>query len=321
MLTKFEIGPRDALMKSQEMLSKAIWIDLLAPSAEERDMVEQEIKIELPLHHEMYQIEFSNRFYVENDAIFLSVNVVTKASPVPEGHVVTFILTEKQLITLRYSDPNPIQTFAETIEHRKCYVQDNFDIFLLILRKIVGSVADIFELIGEKTDELAMSLVGSTEKLAASEHNKRLNKILRSINFLQSLLGKGYQCLQSLGLLIAFIKDVEHQSFAETDLKRFQTLNQDITTLSRHGEHLTQKLNFQLQSTLGLINIEQTQIIKIFTVLAMIFMPPTLIASIYGMNFHHMPELDYIYGYPIAILAMLATAFLPYLFFKRKKWI
>src|SRR5689334_9141839 len=128
MIAKFVIGPQDALMKSQEALSKSVWIDLLTPTGEEREMVEKEIKMELPLHHEMYQIEFSNRFYIENEAVFLSINVVTKASPVPESHVVTFILTKNQLITLRYSDPNPIQTFSETIEHRKCYVQDSFDI-------------------------------------------------------------------------------------------------------------------------------------------------------------------------------------------------
>jgi magnesium transporter len=321
MVTKFEIGPQDIITKSSESLEKAIWIDVLSPSVEERQLIEREIKIDLPLHHEMYQIEFSNRFYEENNALFLSVNVITKASPIPESHVVTFVLTKGQLVTLRYSDPNPIQTFAETIETRKCYAQNNFDIFLILLRKVVGAVADIFELIGEQTDELAISLVGSSENVAASEHNKTLNRILREINYLQSLLGKGYQSLQSLGLLIAFIKDAEQLSFESKDLSRFETLNQDISTLSRHGEHLTQKLNFQLQSALGLINIEQTQIIKIFTVLAMVFMPPTLIASIYGMNFHHMPELDFVYGYPLALVAMLATALLPYLFFKRKKWI
>ncbi len=269
----------------------------------------------------MHQLEFSNRFYQEDEALYLSIHVVTKAAPIPESHVITFILSKNILITLRYSDPNPIEMFIEQLGRRKFYAKDSFEVFLLLLNKVVGTVADIFELIDEKAEELSSFLVGSSQGFSRSKQNKQLSKTLLDINYLESLLGKCYQSLSSLRLLVSFFDETQHELFSSEDCRRLDTLTQDIDSLTKHAEHLTQKFNFQLQSTLGLINVEQTQIIKMFTVLAMIFMPPTLIASIYGMNFKFLPELDFKFGYPAAIGLMLITALVPYYLFKRKGWI
>ncbi len=182
-------------------------------------------------------------------------------------------------------------------------------------------MADVFELIDEKSDELSVYLVGSSQGFAKTKQNKYLSKTLREINYLESLLGKSYQSLSSLRLLIAFFDETQHDIFTPEECKRLETMTQDIDSLAKHAEHLVQKFNFQLQSTLGLINVEQTQIIKIFTVLAMVFMPPTLIASVYGMNFKFMPELNVLFGYPAAIGLMVFTALIPYYLFKRKGWI
>ncbi len=321
MLTKFVVGPAGTLGKATDDFTNIVWIDVYSPSAQERESLLKDYNVALPLHHEMHQLEFSNRFYQENDALYLSLHVVTKAAPLPESHVITFILSKNILVTLRYSDPNPIESFINQLDRRKFYAKDSFEVFLLLLNKVVGTVADIFEIIDEKAEELSLFLVGSSKGVINPKQSKYLNKTLLEINYLESLLGKGYQSLSSLRLLIAFFDETQHDLFSHEECKRLETLNQDIESLSKHAEHLTQKFNFQLQSTLGLINVEQTQIIKIFTVLAMIFMPPTLIASIYGMNFHHLPELALKFGYPAALSLMAITAFVPYLIFRRKGWI
>ncbi len=322
MITYLEIGPNNMLMRAQHHSKEsAVWLDVFQPTPEERQQLLNDYNIVLPLHNEMHQIEFSNRFYYENDALYLSVTVITKAAPLPESHVITFVLTKNRLFTLRYTDPNPIEIFINQLEVRKNYATDSFSVFLLLLSKIVGSIADVFELIEDQSEDLSLKLVGSTDSLLKNKQSKFLNKTLREINYLQCLLGKCYQSLASLTLLIAFFDEVQQDMFSKDEITKFQTISQDIDDLTKHGDHLTQKFNFQLQSTLGLINIEQTQIIKIFTVLAMVFMPPTLVASIYGMNFHDIPELSWKYGYEYGLVLMLSTALLPYLFFKRKGWI
>lgn len=321
MLTKFLIDKKNKLVQGAS-LAEAVWIDAMMPTLQERDQLEKELNILLPLHHEMHQIEFSNRFYQENNALYLSVVIVTKAAPLPESHIISLIITKDKLITLRFSAPKAIQNLIEQIEQRHIFVNDHLDIFISLLERMLGATADVFELIGEQSDELAMSLIGTINKKNGTQSsNKNLNKKLREINYLQSLLGKGYQSLASLGLLISFSQQECPKLFKRALPDSMITLNHDIHHLVKHSEHLTQKLGFELQSTLGLINIEQNQIIKTFTVLAMVFMPPTLIASIYGMNFQHMPELGSTYGYPIALIIMVCSAFLPYRFFKRKGWI
>lgn len=100
-----------------------------------------------------------------------------------------------------------------------------------------------------------------------------------------------------------------------------KTLARDIRSLSDHASFLSQKITFLLEATLGMINIEQNAIIKIFSVAAVVFLPPTLIASMYGMNFKHMPELEWLVGYPFALVLMVLSAILPYMFFKSRGWL
>lgn len=321
MITKYTFDQQNTLVEASENSASICWIDILNPTAKERQTLKAENNIILPLHHELYQLEFSNRFYEENNALYLSIHVITKASPIPESHIVTLILSKTILVTVRYSDPNPIHDFITELKQRHIAGKNHFDIFMLLLDKFIGRVADIFELIGEETDILGAKLIGSIDNTKHADHAESLNVTLRNINYLQILISKAYQALSSLNLLTAYVHESQKTFFSETWQTGFDIIVQDISSLHNHGEYLTQKLGFQLQSTLGLINIEQTHIVKIFTILAMIFMPPTLIASIYGMNFQNMPELHSQYAYPVILILMTLSALVPYLFFKRKKWI
>lgn len=321
MITNFALNENSVLVKVPNPTENVIWIDVFDPSQEDRDEIERRTKVVLPLHHEMHQLEYSNRFYNEDDALYMAVSVITIVTPVPESHIVTFVLTKNAIITLRYSEPNPIKAFADQLERRQHTTKTHVDVFLHLLETLLGRVADILELVGEITDRVATDLIENITGRSRKVRGENLSTILGEINKMENLLSKTYQSLSSLSLLIGYISQM-HKDYLSQDLTvQLENLYIDIKPLLKHGEYLNQKLGFQLQSTLGLVNNEQNIIIKMFTVLAMVFMPPTLLASIYGMNFHHMPELDFQYGYPLALLLMLASSYFPYRFFKHKGWI
>lgn len=297
-----------------------LWVDVVNPTREERAILEAENRIVLPYLNEMMQIEYSNRFYQEHDALFLSVNAIVTAAPYPETQVITFILMKDKVISLRYANPSPINTLIGKLQRRPFPVNDSFDVLVLLLQQIVGSVANIFEMVGASTDLLALGLVQTIDKEKTRHHSVLLNKTLIEISKFEHVLSKSYQSLSSLTFLLNYFERTSPPELVSKS-SRFDSVMRDVQGLVTHAEHLTQRLEFELESTLGLLNIEQTYIIKIFTVLAMVFMPPTLIASIYGMNFHNMPELATTYGYPIAVIVMLLSSALPYLFFKKRGWV
>ncbi len=321
MITNIYISPSGSLTKSAANGATLAWIDILNPSPEQRDEIEEAMQITLPQRSELLQIEFSNRFYIEDGCIFMSVNLITQVLPIPESHMVTLIVTPKAIITLRYSNPNPIQSLIDEIDQKRFEINNYLFVIIMLLETFVGTVADVFELVDERSDQIVSLLVKSINNKITKNHSEVLNKILREINSLEILLSKGYQSLSSINLLVGFYEqnDDEHQE--NYVIKNIDIVKKDVHSLLKHGEYLSQKLEFHLQSTLGLINIEQTQIVKMFTVLAMIFLPPTLIASIYGMNFKFMPELNSVYGYPLALALMVASTFIPYRYFKKKGWI
>lgn len=320
MITNIYISPGGTLTKNPEHGTLA-WIDVCNPTPEQRKLVENEMRITLPQRSELLQLEFSNRFYVEDGCIFMSVNLITKVEPVPDSHMVTMIVTPKAIITLRYTNPNPIQLLIDQLDIRRIEVKDYLYVIVILLETFVGKVADIFELVGERSDQVVASLVKSINSKISKSHSESLTKMLREINSLENLLSRGYQSLSSINLLVGFYEQNDNEHQENYVIKNIDIVKKDVHSLLKHGEYLSQKLGFHLQSTLGLINIEQTHIVKMFTVLAMVFLPPTLIASVYGMNFHNMPELDWKYGYLLAILLMMASTFLPYKFFKKKGWI
>lgn len=321
MITKFEIDSHGNLVNTQQPLKDAIWIDLLSPTQEEYHQLENELQIKLPKHHEILQIEYSSRFYEENHCIYLSAVAVTQVAPLPESHNVSFILTKDKVISIRFSDPNPIENSISQLERHPFCPKNSFEILSYLIDALIGQVANIFELFEEKTEIMSYKLKKATQIGSRSKNAVMLNETLHEIINLENALSKCYQSLSSLQLLVGFCQK-RHTEFLDEQAKsHLMTLQQDIHTLSTHGEFLNQKLEFQLDSTLGLINIEQNHIIKTFTVLAMIFMPPTLVASIYGMNFLHMPEIHLLLGYPLALVLMIVTALLPYFLFKHKGWL
>jgi magnesium transporter len=146
--------------------------------------------------------------------------------------------------------------------------------------------------------------------------------ILRAIGGKGDLTSKVRESLVSIGRLLLFLaNEAEGMRWSKDVRLQLQAMQRDVLSLSDHATYLSNKITFLLDAMLGVVQIEQNNVIKIFSVAAVVFMPPTLVASLYGMNFRHMPELDWTYGYPMAIVMMLAAAVLPYYFFKWRKWL
>lgn len=296
--------------------SQVLWIEISNPTVLERAFISQQEKIELPDHHELHQIEFSNQFYQENEAIFLTTNLVTNSYPRPENHAINIIVTKNKIITVRYSEPNPIKSFIDQIKTKKIVFRSHFELLKMLLQSFIGKNADILEAVGDRTNYLALTLSEGLSNGSLKKREFRLNHTLTEINLLENLISMSYQSLSSLEMLVNYFE----QSITANTIE-LKNIKRDIFVLLKQGDYLNQKVVFQLDSTLGLINIEQMGIVKIFTVLAMVFMPPTLIASIYGMNFEHMPELKFIFGYPMVIVAIGLSALFPWIIFRKKGWI
>lgn len=301
-----------------------VWIDLLNITNEEELFVESLFGIDIPTQEEMDHIDLSSRLYTEDGAVFTTATLITNAdSPETEMNSVTFILVRNCLITLRYADPKSFRSFIHRIGK---IVPDDFygnRMLTLLLEAIVARLAEILDKIGHSLDDTAKALFAKNSLTIDKEKEREydLEETMRRIGTNGDLISKTRESLFSLGRLVSYAAQTSYFRPNSEELIRLQTLQRDIPALSDHASFLSSKTTFLLDATLGMLSIEQNGIIKIFSVAAVIFLPPTLVASIYGMNFHFMPELDWQYGYPLAILFMILSAIIPYTFFRSKGWL
>lgn len=316
MIERVEIGPAAILP------TDALWVDILDPSAEERTRVEAAFGISLPTHDEMREIEPSSRLYSENGAAFMTATVLAQAdTPHPTSDAITFILARRMLITLRYAEPRPFSIYA----HKLCRapieaVNGGEEVLIGLLEAFVDRIADVLERIGADLDRVSKDIFQGGQAASAQE----LQNVIRALGRNEDLASSSRESLLSLTRIIRFhAATFEAESKKETkEVKtRVRSLQRDIDSLNEHVAYESHKINFLLDATLGVVNIEQNRIIKIFSVAAVIFLPPTLVASIYGMNFQFMPELQWEHGYFVALGLMVLSAVVPILFFRKRKWL
>jgi len=297
----------------------AVWIDMVTPSVQEDRSVEQLIGIAVPTREEMQEIEVSSRLYVENGARYMTATLMCQSdTATPKTTAVTFILSGHRLVTVRYDDPRP---FA-IVEHklaRSCPAKINGEGVLMdLLDAVIDRSADILERIGAEVDQVSHSIFEPEEEAQQPSYND----VLKALGRKGDLTSKVRESQVSVGRLLLFLANEADTMKWPKDIRtQLQSMLRDVGSLSDHATYLTNKITFLLDAMLGVVNIQQNNIIKIFSVAAVVLMPPTLVASIYGMNFRHMPELDWIGGYPFALILMLFAAALPYLYFKWRKWL
>ena len=297
---------------------KVVWIDLISPTAEDEALVERLVGVNVPTREDMQEIEMSSRTYDEAGVLFLTAPVLaTSLTEKTVSGPVSFVLVGNRLVTVRYHEPHSFVRFAETAARQVPGCSTGQAVLIGLLETIVDRLADILEGQGRAQAAISQSIFVQKRRLKT---DAKLSEVLLQIGAAEDLNGIAGESLAAMQRLSGFLTVRAEPKGKAQDKVRLKTLLRDIASLQDYAGTQKQKLVFLLDATLGMINIQQSDIIKVFSVVAFVFLPPTLIASIYGMNFKYMPELDWHWGYPAAIGAMVLSAILPYLYFKRKGW-
>jgi len=301
--------------------SGTFWVDLMEPTAEEDAFVDQLLDLDMPTREEMKEIELTSRLYREGASRYMTTSILVQAeSENPKSSEITFILTGTRLVTLRYADPKPFALFAAQLQ-RKPSEANRDGAFVGLLEAIIDRQADIMEKIGAELDALSHEVFSATDDRKRRQETE-LQDILRAIGRRGDLIAKERDALVSLGRLITFAGQEDFEAPRDSQLyPRLKPLARDLHSLTEYANFLSNKITFMLDATLGLINIEQNTIIKIFSVAAVVFLPPTLVASIYGMNLRLYPDAGHAFGFEFALVLMVLSAVVPYWFFKRKGWL
>jgi len=295
-----------------------VWVDLLAPSRQEELAVETWLGAEIPTREEMEEIEVSSRLYAENGVFFMTATLPAQTDgDHPVMSPVTFVLAGKRLVTIRYHEPRAFQSFPVHAEKASIGCSDGETVLLGLLEVVVDRLADVLERVSREIEVLSGEIFHPAETKDA-RRDRDFQRLLKDIGRKESLASNIRDSLTSLQRLTGFLGTAVAGKDAR---ERVKTLAGDALSLADHASFLSQKTTFLLDATLGMVNIEQNAIIKIVSVAAVVFLPPTLVASIYGMNFEVMPELKWLLGYPFAIGLMVVSAVLPYWYFRHRGWL
>jgi magnesium transporter len=311
-LERVPVASRDQVPDS------AIWFDLIQPTQIEDKLVESIVGISVPTREEMQEIEVTSRLYVENGARYMTATLMCQSdTDTPKTTAVTFILSGHRLITVRYDEPRPFMIVGTKLA-RVCPAGINGESVLMeLLDAVIDRAADILERIAVEVDRVSRDIFEPE-----TDETRSHREILKAIGRKGDLTSKVRESLVSIGRVLLYLaNEADSMRWAKETRSQLRGMQRDVQSLSDHASYLSSKITFLLDAMLGVVSIEQNNIIKIFSIAAVVLMPPTLVASIYGMNFKHMPELEWQMGYPLAIVLMLIAAALPYIFFKWKNWL
>jgi magnesium transporter len=305
--------------------SDVVWLDVTSPTAEEDRLVEQVLGISLPTREEMEEIEVSSRLYHEDGAEFMTVTAVVHIdTEQPETTPITFILKDNVLATVRYAESRAFANLVARSQKAGAVQCDGGEQIMMSLIETLGDrMADALEAVGRNIDGISRAVFRRKPGEKVSKTTDELQSIIEKIGRDGDLLTKVRESLVSIARVLTYHTTIElgDKRKAKDARLRAKVLHRDTVALTDQATFLSNKINFLLDATLGLINLQQNQIIKIFSVAAVVFLPPTLVASAYGMNFRYMPELGWVWGYPSAIVLMVVSAILPYMYFKSRGWL
>lgn len=292
-------------------LDNLIWIDLQSPTTEEKEFVEKTYKIEFFTSQELQEIESSSRFLETAETVEINLGFVLSEGELSVQSM-TFILKENILFTYRLGD---LKIFAETVRRLKASSsadkrEHGLNVFLTILEARIDGDADLIEASNRKLNAISKELINRQN--LKQELLLEITQLQENVMLLHETITEKQRVVSSL---------IRIPEFNRIENERLKIILQDITSLLQHSQFSSERLEYLQNTFLGLINIEQNTVIKIFTVVTVVFMPPTLIASIYGMNFTFMPELKWVGGYPLALSLMVISSLGFLWYFRRKKWL
>lgn len=309
-------------------LQGAVWIDLVTPTRVEEQELEQLLGFNIPTREDMAEIEASSRLYSENGAIFMTANILSRPTrdmtqAALDGRIVTmpisFVLSERVLLTVRYHEPRSLYIYQNRAERGDMSCHSPGAVLMGLFEVIIDRLADMAEDADRQLDIIASHIFDTG--MQNPVHGDDLDDVLEHIGRAEDVNGKMAASIATLDRLTTGMATMFANDSKKDSRSRLKIMSRDLHSVSDHVVRQSGRITFLLDSTLGKINIEQSRIIKIFSVMSMVFLPPTLIASIYGMNFEHMPELAVFWAYPVALIAMVMSAVGPYWYFRRKGWL
>ena len=299
------------------------WMDLEQPTREEEALVEALVGHNVPTKQELAEIEPSSRLFERDGALYMTLSALRGVSEgAPTSTPIGFVLAGNRLVTVRYASPSPVVSFAKHVQREPHIARNALTVLVRLLDAIIDRLADELEASGAEIEKISGHIFNKEaddRRIPAA----RLTALLTRIGRAQSLLAKIRETAVSTARLLSFLVANAPADAGKGSAGRAQiaSLTNDITSLIDHSGFLADNLTFLLDAALGLISVEQNAAMKLFSWAALIFLPPTLVAGIYGMNFEHMPELGWFYGYPFALGLIVASAVLPLWYFKRRGWI
>lgn len=315
-----------------DLIRQAVWVDLSFPLAAERQAVEEALGIALPSKSDMQEIEASSRVYTDGRAQVMNLLMTVGVdSGSPSAVPVSLILMPERLVTVRYADPHAFRTLDIACSRNPPGASAAM-LLVRLLENVVDRTADILERMSTDIDGLSVLVFGLDKPASLRLSTADLQTILRRIGETQLVLNKVHDSLVTLLRSASFLQigHLDRAGTEENGLRAkpdrvvkdsMKSLSRDIMSLNETSGFLTKNVGFLLDAALGRISIEQNSIVKIFSVAAVIFLPPTLVGTIYGMNFEMMPELKWAAGYPMALAMMVLSAVVPYLYFKKRGWL
>ncbi|KAF1061362.1 MAG: Magnesium transport protein CorA [Pseudomonas citronellolis] len=309
----------------ERMPDDTLWIDLLHPTQEEEHLLESFVEVNVPTREEMAEIEDSSRFYESNGALYMTTSVVSGIREHrPSMAEVTCVLTPQWLVTVRYADLLPFRAFEARVQRGGCKGGSD-QLFVSLMDCVVDRIADVLEALQGQLNALSREIFSedSGQPGKARAPKADLQQIVKHLGRSNSLLSKLNESLLSVSRPLAYFRQGGNGDACVKDEARLgmKSVERDVRSLGEYLGKMSGEITFLLDATLGLINIEQNSIIKVFSIAAVLFLPPTLVGTVYGMNFQHMPELAWVTGYPMALVLMVVSAIIPYLWFKYKNWL
>ncbi|WP_115758006.1 magnesium/cobalt transporter CorA [Pantoea agglomerans] len=317
MLSAFKLDhsrlTRLELEDENDKLTTSVWVDLIEPEEGERDRVQSELGQSLATRPELEDIEASARFFEDEDGLHIhSFFFYEDADDHAGNSTVAFTIREGRLYTLRERELPAFRLYRMRARNQTLIDGNAFELLLDLFETKIEQLADEIENIYSALEKLSRVIM---EGQQGEEYDQALSRLAE----LEDIGWKVRLCLMDTQRALNFL--VRKARLPGNQLEQAREILRDIESLLPHNESLFQKVNFLMQAAMGFINIEQNRIIKIFSVVSVVFLPPTLVASSYGINFEFMPELKWSFGYPAAIGLMILAGLAPYLYFKRKNWL
>ncbi len=299
------------------------WIDALNPDDKEIAFLERALAIRVPTYDRLVEIESSSRLATENDHIFLSLPLVVRSDEgMPRTTPVGFVVSKEMLLTLHFQTLKAFETCSLRVANVNAGPQDSMGHFLTIVESIIDHVADVLEHVGTDLDDISWRIFSED---AARRHEPRkeganLRSVLRQVGRSGDLTAKISDSLLGMGRMIPYVT-ANAASYLTPEAKaRLDSMSRDIASLNDYETHLTDKIQLLVDATLGFTNVEQNNVFRVLTVFSIIGIPPTFVASMYGMNFKTMPEYDWAWGYEYGLAVIVLSAIVPALWFKWRGW-